>query len=292
MKKLTGFIASILFISLFASMVLAGPAPVKKPQYVPPVIENVPEGVINPFETKYGSPYNADGSLKNKRMAWGYGKNKNLQPPTAQNEFDIREFNGYYLGDITQKELYLTFDEGYEHGFTSRILDTLQEKKVPAAFFVTKPYIKEHPDLCKRMIEEGHIVANHTAKHKNSVELTDDEFRRELQDTAAFFKEATGYDMGMYFRFPAGVYSARTLSLANDLGYKTIFWSLAFVDWEVNNQPGKQAAFNSVTNYVHNGCIILLHAVSESNTLALGDIIDHLHSQGYSFKSLDELPAF
>jgi len=246
--------------------------------------------LVNPYDTKYGSPYTQSGALKNEKMGWGYSKNKNFQPPTAQNKFDIRQFNGYYLGDITQKEVYLTWDEGYEYGFTSQILDTLLEKGVKAAFFVTKPYIKANPELCKRMAEEGHIVANHTAKHKNSVELSDDEFRQELTETAAYFKEITGYDMGMYFRFPMGIYSARTLSLANDLGYKSIFWSFAYVDWEVNNQPGKKKAFDTVTQYIHNGCILLLHAVSESNTQALGDIIDHIQAQGYVFKSLDELP--
>ncbi|MCL2407489.1 MAG: polysaccharide deacetylase family protein [Defluviitaleaceae bacterium] len=258
----------------------------------PPVIENVPHGVFNPFDSKYGSPYTAEGKLSNKKMSWGYGKNKNHQPPTAQYEFDIRQFGGYYLGDITQKEIYLTWDEGYEQGHTAQILDVLLEKDVQAAFFVTKPYIKSHPDLVKRMVEEGHIVGNHTARHKPSPELSDEEFVFELRTTADYFKEVTGHDMPLFFRPPAGVYSARTLKLAQDMGYKTIFWSLAFVDWEINNQPGQTAALKAVTGYTHNGCIILLHAVSESNTQALADVIDQVREQGFVFKSLDDLPKY
>ncbi|MCL2704177.1 MAG: polysaccharide deacetylase family protein [Defluviitaleaceae bacterium] len=292
MKKLflSLCIAAIFTFSIIGGLgppLYAGTAP-----YTAPEIKNLPEGIKNPFDTRYGSPYTENGALKNKRMGWGFGRNKHFQPPTAQTEFDIRQFNGYYLGDITRKEVYLTFDEGYEYGYTPQILDTLLEKGVKAAFFVTKPYIKANPELCKRMADEGHIVANHTVSHKNSVEQSDEAFRRELEETANYYKEVTGHDMDMYFRFPAGVYSARTISLANDMGYKTIFWSLAFVDWEVNNQPGKQAAFNAVTQYIHNGCIILLHAVSESNTQALADIIDHIKAEGYVFKSLEELPVY
>jgi peptidoglycan-N-acetylmuramic acid deacetylase len=260
--------------------------------YTPPVIENIPSGVANPFNTKYGSPFNDDGSLKNDLMAWWFGKNKNLQPPTATQDFDIRQFDGYYLGDITSKVLYLTFDEGYENGFTPAILDILKEKNVPAAFFMTKPFITGNPELCKRMVEEGHIAANHTVSHKPSHTLTDDEFRYELEETARAFKESTGYDMGMYFRPPEGVYSARVLSLAKEMGYKTVFWSFAYEDWNRDKQPGKQAAFDQITQYYHNGCVILLHAVSESNTQALGDAIDYLRGQGYEFKSLNELPVY
>lgn len=271
------------------------PEPTKAPEptpYNPPVLENVPDDIVNPWNTKFGSAYNDDGSLKNDGMGWYFNRNKTNQPPTAQTNFDIRQFNGYYLGDIAQKVVYLTFDEGYEYGFTPAILDTLKEKGVTAAFFVTKPFIQSHPELCVRMVEEGHIVANHTVSHKKSHQQSDSDFLWELEETARYFKEATGYNMDPYFRFPEGEYSARTLKLANDLGYKTIFWSLAYQDWDVNKQPGKQAAYDHVTKYYHNGCIMLLHAVSESNTQALGDIIDYIRSQGYEFKSLTELPEY
>jgi len=251
---------------------------------------SLPEGMNNPYRSSYPNAFNDDGTLKNDSCQSGMRPNyHNFQPPVAHTYFDIRQFNGYYLGDLSERAVYLTFDNGYENGFTPIILDILKEKGVHAAFFVTKPYIQQAPELCIRMIEEGHIVGNHTVRHRNSSSLTDEEFIFELEETARFFKEVTGYDMHPYFRPPGGEYSARILSLANELGYKTIFWSLAYLDYDVNNQPGRQAAFDRVTSTIHNGCIILLHAISQSNTEALGDIIDYIREQGFEFKPLDDL---
>lgn len=266
------------------------PPPTPASTYTPPIIADLPENVRNPYRNTYESPYNDDGTLSNKGMGWSYAKNKDFQPPTADCKFDFRQFGGYYLGDISQKVIYLTFDEGYENGFTPQILDTLKEKNIKAAFFVTKPYIKEHPELCIRMKEEGHIVGNHTVGHKNSWELTDEEMLYEITECERYFKEATGYDMDKYFRFPAGEFSARTLSIVNDLGYKSIFWSFHYLDYDRQNQPGRDKAFETVTSYYHNGCIMLLHAVSESNTQALADILDHISANGFIFKTLDDLP--
>ena len=141
-----------------------------------------------------------------------------------------------------------------------------------------------------RMINEGHVVANHSVRHLDSYTLTDAEFIFEIVETSRYFREVTGHYMSAFFRPPNGTYSARTLSLTNDLGYRTIFWSLAYRDWVTTDQPGRDYAFQRVTRTIHNGCIILLHAVSRSNVEALGDIIDWIHAQGFEFKSLYDLP--
>jgi len=265
------------------------PAPTPAPVRTAPPDSDI----VSPYfkDSQYGSPY-VDGVLSNVSQSWYYMSNDDHQPPTAEYVFDIRPFNAYYLGDIYSKVIYLTFDEGYENGYTSQILDVLKEKGVQAAFFVTKPYIESNPDLVKRMVDEGHIVGNHTVHHLNSSTLSDADFDSELTDTADYFKEVTGTDMSKFFRPPNGEYSARTLQLADDLGYKTIFWSFAYQDWVTDDQPGKQAAYDMITSRSHNGCIMLLHAVSQSDTEALPDVIDYLLNNGYTFKTLDELDSY
>ena len=222
--------------------------------------------------------------LSNELQRW-YFKNR-----PAEEQIDLAKYNAYYLGDTSRKEIYLTFDEGYENGHTAQILDVLKEKGVPAAFFVTKTYITAHPDLIKRMVDEGHIVANHTVRHKCSPTLSDEEMRDELFKTAAAYKELIGADMPPFFRPPMGQYSERVLKITQDCGYNTIFWSFAYMDWEVDRQPGRDAAHKKVVGGAHNGAILLLHAVSKSNAQAMGDIIDSLQAQGYEFKSLYDLP--
>lgn len=254
--------------------------------YSPPPLE-LPSNVTSPYRNSYPSPYNEDGTLRNDRQPAGFKPNDNHQPPVAHTGFDIRQFGGYYLGDISKPVVYLTMDVGYENGYTAGIMDTLKEKGVQVTFFVTKSYITRNPELTKRMIEEGHIVGNHTVNHLMSYDQTDEEFAKELTDTAKAFKDTVGIEMSKYFRFPEGEYSARTLNLAYGLGYKSIFWSLAYDDY---NERGRQYAYDYVIGHVHNGCIILLHAISESNAQALADIIDAVRSMGYEFKSLDELP--
>jgi len=228
-------------------------------------------------------------TLSNDLKSWWFKRNTQNLPPGAQGEIDIVKYDTYYLGNTREKRIYLTFDEGYENGYTGKILDILKEHKVKAAFFVTKPYIKSQQELVKRMVEEGHIVGNHSVTHPRLPDKNKEEIEYEINETARYFKEITKTDMPLYFRPPAGEYSERTLHITKDLGYKTIFWSMAYLDWDVNNQPGKKEAFSHVALNHHNGAIILLHAVSSSNTEALGDIIEYLREQGYSFASLDEL---
>ena len=188
------------------------------------------------------------------------------------------------------KVLYLTFDEGYENGYTSQILDTLKKCDVPAAFFVTGSYFDRQPALIDRMVNEGHIVGNHTENHKNLHKLADPEkIRQEFSELDDKYYQKYGQHM-KYMRPPEGEYSERVLAVAQDAGYQTMFWSFAYKDWEQNNVRGSQYAFDSVTPYLHSGCIILLHAVSADNADALEDIINYAKEHGYVFKSLDELP--
>lgn len=227
--------------------------------------------------------------LPNVKYGWYFNPNDKHVPPTASEKVNIDLYNAHYLGDTTQKIIYLTFDEGYENGFSSKILDVLKEKNVKAAFFVTKPYIQKNTELIKRMAQEGHIVGNHSVKHLSFPDLSDEQIKNELLETAEAYKEVTGMDMPKIVRPPMGEYSERTLAVTKNTGYKTIFWSFAYKDWLTDAQPGKDAAYNTVMSRYHNGAVMLLHAVSQSNTEALGDIIDSLREQGYSFGSLDDI---
>ncbi len=227
--------------------------------------------------------------LSKKKVGWYFNRNKTHEPPTAQNQIDLSKYDAVYLGDTENKTVYLTFDQGYENGFTTPILDTLKEKNVKAVFFLTKPYIKSNPDLVMRMIDEGHLCANHSVTHKSAPTLTDKEFYYELEETARYFEEVTGKKMPRYYRPPAGEYSERVLALAHSIGYKTIFWSFAYQDWLVDKQPGKAVAYKTVMDNLHNGSVMLLHSVSSSNAQALPEIIDSVIEKGYSFKRIDEL---
>lgn len=231
-------------------------------------------------------------SISNEKISdWMPGRNKEHRVPVLSSKFKnlLDKYGGYFLGDTSSKVIYLTFDEGYENGYSSKILDILKANNIKAAFFVTKPYIKSSPALVKRMVEEGHLVCNHSSTHPSMPDVSDDKVIKELTDTAQYFKEITGVDMPKFFRPPMGEWSERTLSITNSLGYKTILWSMAHKDWDPNLQPGKEASYNFVDTYYHNGAILLLHAVSKSNTDALDSIIKNLESNGYRFASLDEL---
>jgi peptidoglycan-N-acetylmuramic acid deacetylase len=247
---------------------------------------DLPDDVVDPYPSEFQA---SSGGLSNEKLSWYYNRNKEHQPPTAQRTFDIREYGGYYLGDISRKVVYLTFDEGYENGCTPAILDTLRDKGVPAAFFMTQTFIRDNPELAVRIASEGHVAANHSVRHKSSPDLSDAELESEILDTKLYFEETCGYPMAPFFRPPMGEYSERTLSVTWDLGIYSIFWSFAHQDWLVDDQPSVQTTFDRVMDNLHNGMIILLHAVSTSNTAALPDIIDAIRNQGYEFRSLNDL---
>ena len=217
------------------------------------------------------------------------GKDVLPEPPKETTSF-LGSYDDYYLGNSEEKVIYLTFDEGYENGYTELILDTLKEVNVPAAFFVVKPYITSNPDIIKRMVDEGHLVCNHSNHHPSMATVTDPiKFKSEFADVEAAYKELIGEDMPCYFRPPMGKFSVNSLKKTQELGYKTIFWSFAYKDWIIDNQPAEDMAIKKITNGVHPGCIMLLHAVSKTNTTILKQVIEEIKADGYEFKSLNEL---
>ena len=227
-------------------------------------------------------------------LNWYYvGKGKdNVAEPPKESESFLKENNAYYLGNTSEKVIYLTFDEGYENGNTGKILDILKKLNVPAAFFVVKPYIDKEPELVKRMVDEGHIVGNHSVHHPSMAQIHDSEkFKAELTGVEDAYKELIGQDMPKFFRPPMGKYSKESLAMTKDLGYKTIFWSFAYKDWLVKDQPTEEKGINKITNGSHPGCIMLLHAVSDTNTKILEQVIKNIQNSGYEFKSLNDLPC-
>lgn len=227
--------------------------------------------------------------MNNEGIGWGFVRKKGVPPeiPNSQKEV-LRKYDCYYIDGNAPKTLYLTFDEGYENGYTSKILDVLEQTSTPAAFFVTGPYLENQQELVQRMIDGGHIVGNHTVNHPNLPKQSVETEKKELSDLNKMCEEMYGVSM-KYMRPPEGEYSERVLAVAKDMGYKTILWSFAYKDWDINMQQGADYAFNQVTPYLHDGAILLLHAVSSDNANALEDIINYAKNEGYTFKSLDEL---
>ncbi len=217
-----------------------------------------------------------------------YGVSKGAVPHeiSVNNQKIYEKYDGICLDTSGEKVIYLTFDCGYENGCTEKILDTLKEKNVPAAFFVTLPHIKSCPELIARMINEGHIVGNHSVNHPNFSTISRTEMVKEIEGLDNYLRTKFGYS-APFFRFPEGSYSENALELVQSVGYKSVFWSSAYADWDTKNSKGKQYAFETVTSRLHPGCVLLLHAVSPDNAEALGDIIDYAKGQGYEFKALD-----
>ena len=223
--------------------------------------------------------------------SWGLSFRTEGAPPVGNAGRDqLRAYDAVYLGDPTKKILYLTFDAGYENGCTEKILDILKEQQVPAAFFLVGNYIEKNAGLVRRMVEEGHIVGNHTMHHYDMSRLTEKEaFSRELQDLEKLFKETTGRELAKYYRPPQGIYSPENLSMAKELGYRTVFWSLAYVDWNNDAQPTKDEAFRKLLPRTHPGAVVLLHSTSSTNAEILEDLIGKWKEEGYTFGTLEEL---
>ncbi len=238
------------------------------------------------------APLGEKKQFSNEKIAHSYGVAKNGEAndisKNAQKFFEDKGFNAFCLDTVSkEKVLYLTFDCGYENGFTSKILDVLKEKNVNAAFFCTLPQVKENPELIKRMIDEGHVVGNHSTTHPSFAEITREKMITEIKTMDDYLQEKYNYSEP-YFRFPKGEYSENALDLVNSLGYSAVFWSLAYADWDVDNQKGEDYAFNTVTARLHPGAVILLHSVSSDNANALSRIIDFARQEGYEFRSLRE----
>ena len=227
--------------------------------------------------------------VNNQKIEWGIKRNNNHEQPDVgkNNKKILEDNNGICLGNQDKKILYLTFDEGYEAGYTEKILKTLKENKVKATFFITAHYVNTQPDLIKQMIDEGHIIGNHTVNHKSMPSLTEEKIRQEIMELHQVIQEKFNYEM-KYLRPPKGEFSEKTLQVTNQLGYKTVMWSFAYEDWEENNQPNEQKAKKKILDNLHNGEVMLLHGNSKTNTNILNDIIKEAKSMGYEFKSLDE----
>ncbi|MGK5507433.1 delta-lactam-biosynthetic de-N-acetylase [Brevibacillus formosus] len=224
---------------------------------------------------------------------FGFKKSKNGQLPSINEEgFKgiVDRHGAVFLGDTTKKELYLTFDNGYENGFTPKILDTLLAKKVPAIFFVTGHFVKEQPELLKRMAQEGHLIGNHSWSHPDMTTVSNQKIKDELTKVSDAVQQVTGQANMRYLRPPRGIFSDRTLAVTKDLGYTNVFWSVAYKDWDTKVQRGAKYAYDNVMAQLHPGAVILLHSVSKDNAEALGMMIDEARKQGYEFKSLDQLP--
>ncbi|WP_116189117.1 delta-lactam-biosynthetic de-N-acetylase [Paenibacillus taihuensis] len=201
----------------------------------------------------------------------------------------LEQHGAIFLGDTKQKELYLTFDNGYENGYTPRILDVLKEKSVPAIFFVTGHYVKDKPELVKRMVAEGHLVGNHSWSHPDMSVISSTQISTELSKVKTAVAELTGQQEMTYLRPPRGIFNSRVLAVSKEQGYTSVFWSVAYRDWEPSAQKGWRYAYDNVMKQLHPGAVILLHSVSKDNTEALGAIIDAARQQGYTFKPLNEL---
>ena len=223
--------------------------------------------------------------------SWGLSFRQEGAPPIGNAGKDqLRQYQAAYIGDVGEKVLYLTFDAGYENGCTAKILDTLKEKQVPAAFFLVGNYIRQSPDLVRRMVAEGHTVGNHTMHHYDMSKLSDKAaFSRELTDLEDLFREVTGKELPKYYRPPQGIYSQENLTMAKELGYKTVFWSLAYVDWMNDRQPTKEQAFSKLLPRTHPGAVILLHSTSQTNAEILDELLTRWEQDGYSFGTLEEL---
>lgn len=223
--------------------------------------------------------------------SWGLSFRQEGAPPIGNAGQDqLRSYNAAYIGDTSQKVLYLTFDAGYENGCTEKILDILQQQQVPAAFFLVGNYIEKNGDLVRRMAKEGHIVGNHTMHHWDMSKLKDKAaFQKELTDLEALYQDTTGQTLPKYYRPPQGIYSEENLSMAKELGYRTVFWSLAYVDWLNDQQPTRETAFAKLLPRTHNGAVILLHSTSQTNAAILNELIETWKTEGYRFGKLDEL---
>ena len=225
----------------------------------------------------------------NKKIEWGIKRNKNNEQPDlgSKNIELINENGDIAIGNKEEKVVYLTFDEGYEAGYTAKILDILKANKVPAAFFITGHYLNTQEELIKRMIDEGHIVGNHTVNHPSMPDLNNEELKEEITKLHTTVYEKFGYEM-KYLRPPKGEFSQRTLSITKSLGYTTVMWSFAYDDWDENKQGREAYAKEKILSNMHNGAVILLHANSKDNCNILDEVIKEIKNAGYEFKTLDE----
>ena len=223
--------------------------------------------------------------------SWGLSFQEEGKRPAGNATIDdLKQYNAYYASDTDEKILYLTFDAGYENGNTPAILEALKKHQAPAVFFAVGNFIKDNPDLIKRMITEGHIVGNHTMTHPDMSQISSMEsFQKELEGVEELYTSVTGEPMTKFYRPPRGVYSTENLSMAKELGSSTFFWSLAYVDWIQEQQPSKEEAFQKLIPRIHPGAIVLLHNTSSTNAAILDELLTRWEEMGYQFHSIKEL---
>lgn len=222
---------------------------------------------------------------------WGLSFQEEGKPPVANATFDeLKKYDTYYAEDTTEKVLYLTFDAGYENGNTSAILDALKKHNAPATFFIVGNFLSTSPDLVKRMVAEGHTVGNHTYHHPDMSKMsTMESFSKEIQDLEKLYQDTVGQPLTKFYRPPQGKYSESNLKMAQEMGYKTFFWSLAYVDWYQDKQPSKEEAFKKLLGRIHPGAVVLLHSTSKTNADIMDELLSKWEEMGYTFKSLDQL---
>ncbi len=259
-----------------------------KERDLPPQLTVSQEKKLRKISVPETRPQNMGGQ---KKFSWWYRGNLEHRPVWVDRKLAdlLSAYGGIYQGDVNRKGIFLTFDEGYENGFTGHILDVLHKNQVKAAFFITGYYLKKNPDLVKRMVREGHIVGNHTVSHPAMWALTEKELCREVEELAREFKKITDEEMAPFLRPPMGEFSPLSLWVTAKLGYYTVLWSFAYHDWDIKVQRSPQYAYGQVMKNHHPGAVLLLHAVSRDNALALERIIQDLKQEGYEFLSLYEL---
>lgn len=231
------------------------------------------------------------GSRTAETGAWGLSFQEAGQAPRGPaSAEELRKLDAVYVGDPEEPVIYLTFDAGYENGCTAQILDALKAHDAPAAFFLVGSYLERNPELVRRMAREGHTVGNHTAHHYDMSKISDPAaFARELQEVEEAYRDLMGEELPRYYRPPQGVYSRENLTQAQALGYRTVFWSLAYVDWKTDDQPTREEAYSKLLPRIHNGAVVLLHSTSTTNAGILDELLTRWEDMGYRFGSLEEL---
>ena len=231
------------------------------------------------------------GSRSIQTGSWGLSFRTEGAPPVGNaGSAQLQQYDAAFLGDPGKKVIYLTFDAGYENGSTEKILDTLKKHQVPAAFFLVGNYIQQNADLVRRMAQEGHTVGNHTMHHPDMSKISDKAaFEKELTELENLYQEVTGQQLSKYYRPPQGNYSEENLKMAKELGYKTVFWSLAYVDWNNDSQPTKEQAFSKLLPRIHNGAVVLLHSTSSTNAQILDELLTKWKEMGYTFAPVEKL---
>jgi len=233
------------------------------------------------------------GSAVLETASWGLSfRTQGAAPIGPASAAQLQKYDGAYLGNTAEKVIYLTFDAGYENGCTAKILDVLKKHNAPGAFFLVGNYIEKNPDLVRRMVAEGHTVGNHTMHHYDMSKLSEKAaFQKELTELETLYQQVIGSTMPKYYRPPQGIYSEDNLRMAKELGYKTVFWSLAYVDWRNDAQPTAEQAFSKLLPRTHDGMVVLLHSTSATNAEILDELLTKWETMGYRFAPIEELFA-